>query len=116
MLWCSGDFVRLGICYPVDVESLVLSTRNVLPSTDPAVEVANIEELDASTNPKAFFRDKSLGFVYNHRNSLMELLKFIFSNHEQQKHLLRTQKSLWVVLFLLLFCTFFLFYNYCVPR
>ncbi|XP_046332535.1 cell surface hyaluronidase-like [Haliotis rufescens] len=61
----SGDYVRLGLCYPKDVTSFSFSSG--LPrigSATPAISVSSISDLDRDTTGRAYFWDKSTGLLF----------------------------------------------------
>ncbi|XP_067654447.1 inactive cell surface hyaluronidase CEMIP2-like [Haliotis asinina] len=61
----SGDYVRLGLCYPKDVTSFTFSSG--LPkirASTPAFNVSSIGELDGDTTGRAYFWDKSAGLLF----------------------------------------------------
>ncbi|XP_046581669.1 cell surface hyaluronidase-like [Haliotis rubra] len=61
----SGDYVRLGLCYPKDVTSFTFSSGlPKIKSSTPAFNVSSISDLDSDTTGRAYFWDKSTGLLF----------------------------------------------------
>ncbi|XP_041366847.1 cell surface hyaluronidase-like [Gigantopelta aegis] len=59
----TGDSVRLGICYPKDVQSIEIST-NLLSRRTPMRAVSTIGDLDNDGTFQAYFWDKASGLLF----------------------------------------------------